>query len=265
MHPRLALLACLLPAFAHAQPQPAVTSRPLGPDQYELSVRLQDTAEVARGQAAVRPMAEQLCAGRAVDWGRYTFESQAPMEGGQGGRPPSLLLRQQVRCGTPPPEQADAAAAASPPASAAGSRSPLLRDGKLIERLTLQYLQAKDAGRHEQTYALLDPAMKRDNPPSRWAVVAGRGRPDAGALQERVIRKISWYDNPPSAPPGLYVAADFESRFEKLALHCGFVIWHRQPDGAFLVLREESNHIDLETASKMTPQQMADTRRALRC
>lgn len=258
---RLAPLACLLPALLHAQPQPAVTARPLGPDQHELTVRLAGTADVAHGQAAAQPMAEQLCAGRQVTWGRYTFESQEAVE---GDKSPSLLLRQQVRCGPPPPEAPGSASAPSPAASAA-SRSPLLRDGKLIERLTLQYLQAKDAGRHDQTYALLDPVMKRDNPPSRWAAVTSQGRPDTGALQERTIRKISWYDNPPSAPPGLYVAADFESRFEKLALHCGFVVWHRQPDGSFLVLREESNHIDLETASKLTPQAMANARRMFRC
>jgi hypothetical protein len=88
---------------------------------------------------------------------------------------------------------------------------------------------------------------------------------NAGKPQGRFLRKVTWYKDTPQAGPGLYVAVDYSSKFERLALHCGYVVWHEQPEGSFLQVREEMNVIDNATMAKIKPEQLESVRAQFRC
>lgn len=63
----------------------------------------------------------------------------------------------------------------------------------------------------------------------------------------------------------MFVAVDYSSQFEKLALHCGYLVWQEQPDGSFLQIREEANVIDNATMAKLKPEQLDALRAQFRC
>ena len=87
----------------------------------------------------------------------------------------------------------------------------------------------------------------------------------AGEVQARTIRAVTWYKDQPQSGPGLYIAVDYSSRFPNLALHCGYLVWQEQPDGSFLLIREESNIIDNAMMEKLKPEDVEKVRREYRC
>ncbi len=135
----------------------------------------------------------------------------------------------------------------------------------LAERLTLAYFAAKDAGKYDEAYAYLSPVQKQNVSFERWTSMAGEINAKLGAVQGRSIRKITWYKDPPNVVPGVYAAVDYSSEFANTALHCGFVAWHEQADGSFLLQREEQNFIDRADLQKMKPGEMEKVRAQFRC
>jgi hypothetical protein len=236
----IALAACLPVAVAA---EPSLTAQRLGPDQFELVLTTDQTADVGQAQRAIWPAAQQLCAGKTPRLGHYKFQSTEPMAGKTDR--PGITLRQQVHC-----EVAQAPGPAAPAAAVA-------HDDAKIEQLTKKYLSAKDAGQYTDAYNLFGPSMKASTSLESWSENARNVKAKAGKLISRRVKKITWYDNPPSAPaPGIYAAADYESEFEGMHVHCGYVAWLAQADGTFLMVREEENFIEKPAAGKMPPEQV---------
>lgn len=48
-------------------------------------------------------------------------------------------------------------------------------------------------------------------------------------------------------------------------MHCGYVVWLADADGAFHVVREEENYIDKAMAAKMPPEQVKAFARKYGC
>jgi Protein of unknown function (DUF4019) len=140
----------------------------------------------------------------------------------------------------------------------AAQRERVLRD-------VAAYLAAKDAGRFSDAYAQFTPIQKANVPFGRWEadmrVVYGQ----AGAAEGRTLKMVTWYKNPANAPPGIYAAVDFSSRFAELSLHCGFVAMQLQMDGSFGVAREEENSIPKREMAKLTPEALQRIRAQYRC
>lgn len=134
-----------------------------------------------------------------------------------------------------------------------------------IESVTRDYFALRDAGKAEQAYALVSPRQKQYLPLPTFTRLIEEFNVKAGAPQGRTLRKITWYKDTPQAGPGLYVAVDYSSRFENLALHCGYVVWQEQPDGSFLQVREEVNVIDNDMMAKLKPEQLESIRAQFRC
>ena len=134
-----------------------------------------------------------------------------------------------------------------------------------IETVTRSYFALRDSGKAEQAYALLSPRQKQYLTESNFTQLLEGFNTKAGTPQGRILRKVTWYKDNPEAGPGLYVAVDFSSKFENLALHCGYVVWHEQPDGSFLQVREEMNVIDNATMAKIKPKQLESIRAQFRC
>ena len=134
-----------------------------------------------------------------------------------------------------------------------------------IETVTQDYFALRDAGKAEQAYALISPRQKQNLPLPTFTRLIEEFNLKSGTPQGRTLRKVTWYKDTPQAGPGLYVAVDYSSRFENLALHCGYVVWQEQPDGSFLQVREESNVIDNAMMAKLKPEQLESIRAQFRC
>ncbi|MES2632268.1 MAG: DUF4019 domain-containing protein [Pseudomonadota bacterium] len=165
--------------------------------------------------------------------------------------------------------QPTGAPAEVPQAVAASNRDSLWKptDAQVSSVLAMskQYFSARDSGKTDEAHGYFSPSQKAMVPLSVWrsSIEAFNGR--AGTAGGRTVRKVTWYKDPPQARPGTYAAIDFSSEFSSLALHCGYVMWHEQPDGSFAITREEDNVIDRDVAGKLRPGQLEQIRSQFRC
>lgn len=117
------------------------------------------------------------------------------------------------------------------------------------------YLQDKQAGHYDRAYALIAPSMRAYLSPDLFRDGAAKFSADAGKSGETDFTRFTWYRDPPDAPePGLYAAVDFTGHYGDLALMCGYLMWHKLPDGTFRLVREEQNYIDKAGAQQMVPE-----------
>jgi hypothetical protein len=135
----------------------------------------------------------------------------------------------------------------------------------LVQAQTISYFSARDSGRLDEAYAKFSPTQKETVPFEAWHASIEGFNAKAGPVTARALRKITWYKDPPDGRLGVYAAVDFSSEFPNLALHCGYVVWHQQPDGSFAVVREEDNFIDRPTAAKLKPGDLERIRAQFRC
>jgi hypothetical protein len=105
------------------------------------------------------------------------------------------------------------------------------------------YLAARDAGRTEAAYAMLEDANKAVQPFAEFSRQLADFNSRAGAVAERRIVTVTWTKDPAQAPkPGVYAAIDIVSRFAKIDRHCGYVVVYQSPaGGAFRVSGEQAN------------------------
>jgi hypothetical protein len=130
-----------------------------------------------------------------------------------------------------------------------------------VERLTLEYFAAKDAGSYQKAFAYL----VTQQPFEEWQASHQKFSTQAGKVVSRKIAKVTWYNNPPQTPPGIYAAADFVGRFDNINVYCGYLVWQQSPGGAFKLLREEQNYIDKNIEQKLSPEQLKAARTQFRC
>ena len=72
-----------------------------------------------------------------------------------------------------------------------------------------------------------------------WIAREAQRRVQTGAPRSRQVARLTWYQNPPGADPGHYVAVDYVADWERQQ-ECGYLIWFR-PDVStpFLLSRQE--------------------------
>lgn len=134
-----------------------------------------------------------------------------------------------------------------------------------VEQQTRLYFEAKDHGRYDVAYSFMASTLKQSISFDTWKEKTHAFNSKAGTVGRRTIAKTTWYFNPPQAEPGLYAAVDFTSEFAEVGLHCGFLAWREQQDGAFLLVREEENFLDKETLQKLKPGDLERIRQQFRC
>lgn len=252
----LLFMAAACPAIAGEE----VAVRQLGNAAYELTLKASEPLEIAAGQARLGPTAQKLCGENQVTFGRYSFARQEPVDPTSSKAPGQLALRQEIRCGQVAPEKAAAA-----PSTMKQPSTPE-EDQKQVEALTYQYLKAKDSGDFARAYGFFADSMKATVSQESWSAAQKEFNTLSGPVTSRRIRKITRYDNPPSAPrPGVYIAADLVSQFQNMDTHCGFVVWYGQADGSFQAIREEANYINRATQQRMTPEQVTAFKASARC
>lgn len=244
---------------APAVPPSVVEAERIGDDSFRLTLKSFRSASVDAGQQELLPKAREVCAGKNISYGHYQFDLLEPFSGPSNQR--SLVLKQEITCGgagSPPPPAVSVAN---------GDRSwrPTSAQVQRVERNTYAYFAAKDTRRYRDAYAQLSPSQKSTTPLERWSSLAEDFNVKAGDVKARSIRKITWYKDPPNVAPGVYAAVDFSSEFSNAAAHCGYVAWHEQADGSFLLVREEQNFIDKASAAKMKPAERERVRAQFGC
>lgn len=140
---------------------------------------------------------------------------------------------------------------------------------ELVDMLLAQsysYFAAKDKNDPKTAYAFFDKASMVVIPFSEWNSQLTEFNKISGKVISRVIKKITWYKNPQGAPEGVYGAADFESKFENINIHCGFLVWRVNTDQSFKLIREEDGYIDKKAEEKIHPSQINRVKREqLKC
>ena len=252
----LALVAALVIPAEGAADSVEVQTRQLSPDRFELVVELPAKIDASQASSMLSPVAEQLCAGRPAQLGRYRFESSAPLAPGAKASS-TQTFTQQVECGTST-EVVHVARAPKTPPTAENERT--------IRADTLDYLAAKDRGDFDAAYAVLGSELAATMTKENWRAPRAAFNASEGLPGKREVVRLTWYDDPAGAPlPGRYVAADYRGDYTHAGFYCGYVVWHLQVDGSYRIVREEEGQIANAVAEKLTPQELASARAQLQC
>lgn len=135
-----------------------------------------------------------------------------------------------------------------------------------VSKASYEYFRLKDGGDYGAAYALFAPSVKTYLTRDLYTSQSSQFNVEAGKAEERRVVKLTVYHDPPDAPaPGLYVAADFVARFPNIYLHCGYLMWHREKDGKFRLVREEQSFIDKGTAKQMAPERLTPLPKQFGC
>ena len=121
---------------------------------------------------------------------------------------------------------------------------------ELVKNTTQEFFASRDSNQTERAYRYLSERLKVMLPFGSYKQSIEAFNNQAGDPLGRQVHAITWYKDSPNGL-GLYAAVDFTGNFSKLALHCGYVVWHEQLDGTFLQVREENNIIDKTTMEKL--------------
>jgi len=135
----------------------------------------------------------------------------------------------------------------------------------LVQRQTYAYFSARDSGKVEEAYSRFAASFKQNVSFEQWSGHLSDTRSRLGEVGSRRIRKITWYQDPPQGPPGIFAAVDFSSQFANTAVHCGFVAWRQEGDGSFMLVREEENFIGKAQAQSMKPEEFETLRAQFGC
>lgn len=254
----LLLFVLLSSALCKAQtPDPDVHSLQLGPDSFEVTLTTSLTTDVTVAQNALVPWAKKICGDKEAEFGHYRFDAQEPISSNSGAKA-TLTLRQEIKCGVTAPQEQATAKSSTP-------WQPTEKDQALIERKTLAYLHEKDIKNYPIAYAMFSDSMKQAVRLESWQSSAEQFNAKAGTVLSRTVSKIAWYNHPPtSLTPGIFAAADYESRFENIDIHCGYVAWRKESNG-FQLVREEENYIDKKSQANMKVDEIAKTKALFRC
>jgi hypothetical protein len=224
---------------------------------FVLTVTLKDVVTLQEAQASLVPKATELCAGGRFQLGTYKFNQSEPV-----GRSSLLtadatfVLEQNVLCGS---------ANTASPAQPDPAWRPSQQEADTIVKMTERYQSFKDNEKLAEGYSLLSAEMKKFFSVNEWREATTSFNARAGTLIQRAVVKISFSVNPAGATPGIYAAVDFVGKFENLDTYCGYLVWFRQPDGSWLLRREEQSEITHAEARKLGPEALASVKDKFGC
>lgn len=242
-----------------------ITSETLGSRQFRLVLKSPTILEVTKAQNLLLPKTLELCQGLEPILGHYEFSSRAPIEGQAPSDEPTVFqLTQDVSCG-----------ADSVTPQIASARNSTFGVAKIdqqqsreefVKAVSIAYLRQRSEGAFEQAYGTFSEAMRTFQPLEEWKKQNSDFNAAAGKRKSTSVWRITVYDNPPNAPePGIYVAADYESEFERVPFQCGYLIWFQTTEERFAITREESGSLPLTLVERLPKEQIAEIRRQFGC
>jgi hypothetical protein len=251
--------ALLLQTSAAAAPQ--VSHEQIGEGHYRLRMIAPGISRVEEAQALLAPTAGRLCGSLPAHFGHFEWVSNEEVVNSSGRRTSQdLLLILDVFCGTPPPAPTETAAAPDP-----NWRQSEAQEQAVLAR-TRAYFEARDSGRYAEAYAMLTPAMQADSTLESWSRQASEYARRARASRGRQPTRVTWYNDPPSAPVhGLYAAVDYNGNFADLLFMCGYVVWLLQADGSWRLASEAQSAAARADAPNATAAEIAQMRAQASC
>ena len=226
------------------------------PDDFSMILPM--SPETAEGQRRIAARALEICGGRYPQLGRYRFSGTEALTGDRTGES-RFEIQQELTClDAPPPAQPRGAT------SAPSDWQPGPEDERQVLALTRRYFSLVDAGEAAPVHALWSQGNQETTPLAERAAELEEFRRNAGAPGEHRIAALTWYVNPEGAPrPGIYVAADYERAYSRLEFNCGYVVWFREGEGRYVLIREETSSFPRGTDA--SPTVIEEARRQLRC
>ncbi|WP_162938791.1 DUF4019 domain-containing protein [Brevundimonas naejangsanensis] len=238
------LLAALASIALQADPQ--IRAEPNGPGAWRLTITADDETDPLRLAERLRPRAAELCGAAGYHFGRYAFELlQQVADATAEPQADRLALTQDIRCGPAAPEPV------IQPAPVLSEADALALNPRLTA-LSDAYFAALDDGRYAEAFAMVDAATTGGASLEDWSARNRAQRDRLGATTQRQIGRLTWYSNPPGAPPGHYGAVDYVAS-HALQDECGYLIWHRPaPDADLRLTRQEATYLphDLDAATR---------------
>ena len=261
---KLRNLVGLLAFVASVASSQEITTETLGRGQFRLVLKSPAILEVSKAQNLLLPKALELCQGIEPLLGHYEFSSRAPIEGqAPSTEPTEFQLTQDVFCGA---ESAPQIASARHSAFGVVKTDQQQSLEDFVKAASMAYLLERAEGAFERAYGAFSEAMRAFQPLEEWKKQNSDFNVAAGKRKSTSIWRITVYDNPPNAPePGIYVAADYESEFERVPFQCGYVIWFQSTEERFAITREESGSLPLNMVERLPQEQIAEIRRQFGC
>jgi hypothetical protein len=248
------ILTALL--LAATPPAPAISSERIGEKRFRIGLTAPGLT-LEQGQIRAMQEAAKLCGGYPVTLGHYRWQSEEKLDSSARSRTVgALTLEQEAECAAAPP----------PVVPRPTGWQPGAADMKTVLDLTGRYFAARDSGRYRDAWSLLTPSMQEMGPLSEWQAdkEAFNDRSGGGLRREPV--KVTWYDNPANAGvAGIFAAVDFVGKADKLQIICGYLVWLRQADGSWRLMREEEGSIEDRPGITSSPEQLAQAKAAMGC
>lgn len=177
----------------------------------------------------VRRRADAACAGKRIDWGRFTWTEELGKRPGTD-IPTIKEYRRDFRC---------VAGQAKAHARAPDDWTASPADQADVRRFFASYFAKRDTGLTDPALEMFEPGTVGD--PKAWAkdVAAFNSKFGVGA---RRITGVTWYVNPEQAShPGVFVAIDFVGDHPTAHLYCGYIGLFRHGPGDYRITRDEQN------------------------
>ena len=150
-----------------------------------------------------------------------------------------------------------------PPLIAPSTPAEVAADAR-VRAATLAYLAAKQEGRFDEAWAMLSPERQARRPRADWEAENRDVATQAGAFRRHRLTGVHLIENP-GGMQGYFAAVEVEGDYANVAFMCGLVIWQRQADGAWLIVRESINAALLADIYDPTPAHVAEGRRQAQC
>lgn len=154
--------------------------------------------------------------------------------------------------------------AAPPPIANQVVEAPSAEAEQGIRASTEAYLRAKQEGRYDAAWAMLDPTQQARRPREAWEGESRGFNESAGPLRERHTGGITWIRNP-AGTTDFIAGISYSADHPNLVFACGVLIWRQQPAGNWLLYREVHHAALREDAPNATPEQVAEVRAQSQC
>lgn len=143
---------------------------------------------------------------------------------------------------------------------------PSEQDQLKIKLASYQYLQTKDNGEFETAFKAYSIENASAIDFKTWKYDQLIFNATAGAVLDRTYTRISWYESSPdNALPGVFATVDYSSIFSNIDIQCGMLMWHKNADGNFELIREQNNFLDKEAQSKLSDSEIEQTKTKFGC
>ena len=143
---------------------------------------------------------------------------------------------------------------------------PSEQDQLKVKLLSYQFLKAKNDGDFNSAFEVFTENTKSTIDFKQWKYNLVVFNATAGANVDTTFTRISWYENSPEESlSGVFASVDYSSVYTNVDIACGNLMWHRNDDGNFELIREQENFIDKSSQEKLSETEIAETKTKLGC